>query len=196
MQGGPSGILVLVASNRVVLFFNGIPEGIPCRGHHKYCRFLYGPFLRVSIPPVLNMGDMTLRSAKVIFSLLEKLWTEKYPSSRFNHLSTTSTSISSSNNGISKFTCTLKGVAWPLDEDASPVGSRRRIYAKLSIILFLCRVRASSSNILIGYPSPSSFFSSAMGCFRARHDQYCNGSIDSSPNLLYPDLVRDMHEEK
>jgi hypothetical protein len=35
----------------------------------------------------------TLRSAKVIFSLFEKLWTEKYPSSRFNHLSTTFASI-------------------------------------------------------------------------------------------------------
>jgi hypothetical protein len=56
-QGGPSSVLVLVASNRVVLFFNGVSEGIPCRGHHKYCRFLYDPLLRVSILPVLNMGD-------------------------------------------------------------------------------------------------------------------------------------------
>jgi hypothetical protein len=37
--------------------------------------------------------EMTLRSAKVIVSLFEKLWIEKYPSSRFNHLSTTSASI-------------------------------------------------------------------------------------------------------
>jgi hypothetical protein len=58
----------------------------------------------------------------VIFSLSKKLWTEKYPSNRFNHLSIASESISPSNNGISKFTYTLKGVAWPLDEDASPVG--------------------------------------------------------------------------
>jgi hypothetical protein len=55
--GGPSGVLVLVASKKVVLFFNDILEGIPCRGHHKYCRFLYDPLLRVSILPVLNMGD-------------------------------------------------------------------------------------------------------------------------------------------
>jgi hypothetical protein len=55
-QSGPSGVLVLVASNRVVLFFNGIPKEIPYRGNHKYCRFLYGPLLRVSIPLVLNMG--------------------------------------------------------------------------------------------------------------------------------------------
>jgi hypothetical protein len=35
MQGGPSGVLVLVASNGVVLLFNDIPERIPCRGNHK-----------------------------------------------------------------------------------------------------------------------------------------------------------------
>jgi hypothetical protein len=71
-----------------------------------------------------------LRSEKVIFSLSEKLWNKKYPSSRFNHLSTTSAYISLSNNGISKFTCTLKGVAWPLVEDDSPMGSFPRICAK------------------------------------------------------------------
>jgi hypothetical protein len=57
MQGGPSDVLVLVASNMVVLLFNGILEGIPCRGDHKYCRFLYEPLFRVSIPLVLNMGE-------------------------------------------------------------------------------------------------------------------------------------------
>jgi hypothetical protein len=98
MQGGPS-ILVLVASNRVVFLFNDFPEGIPCGGERKYCRFLYGPFLRVSIPPVLNMGD-DLEEYKSNFSLSEKLSTEKYPSRRFNHLPTTYASISPSNNGI------------------------------------------------------------------------------------------------
>jgi hypothetical protein len=56
-QGGPSSVLVLIASKRVVFFFNGIQEGIPCRGNQKYCRFLYGPLLRVSVPPVINIGD-------------------------------------------------------------------------------------------------------------------------------------------
>jgi hypothetical protein len=50
MQGGPSSVLFLVASNRVVLFFNGILEGIPYRGNHKYCRFLYGPLIILSVP--------------------------------------------------------------------------------------------------------------------------------------------------
>jgi hypothetical protein len=57
IQAGPSGVLVLVASNMVVFFFNGILEGIPCRGNQKYCRFLYGLLIRVSVPPFLNMGD-------------------------------------------------------------------------------------------------------------------------------------------
>jgi hypothetical protein len=139
---------------------------------------------------------MALRSEKVIFSLSEKLWTEKYPLRRFNHLSTSFASISPSNNGISKFTFTLKGVAWTLDEDASPVGSHRRIYPMLSIISFLCHERDSSRNILKGSPTPSSFFSSPMGFYRARHGRYCNGSISSSPNFLYPDVVMHMHEEK
>jgi hypothetical protein len=33
---------------------------------------------------------MALRITNVIFSLSEKLWIEKYPSKRFNHLSMTS----------------------------------------------------------------------------------------------------------
>jgi hypothetical protein len=172
-QGAPSSVLVLVASNRVVLFFNGVPEGISCRENQKYCRFLYRPLLRVSIPLVLNMGD-DLEECKSNIFPIRKLWTEKYPLSIFNHLSTTSASISPSNNGISKFTCTLKGVAWSLDEDASPVGSCRRICIKLSIISFLFRRRDSSSNILIESPAPSYLFSCPMGCCRAWRCQSCN----------------------
>jgi hypothetical protein len=139
---------------------------------------------------------MTLRSEKVIFSRPKKLWTEKYHSSRFNHLSTTSASISPSNNGISKFTCTLKGVSWLPDEDGSLMGNCRRIYAKLSIISFLCRARDSLSNILIRSPDLSYFFSSPMGCYRTQCSRSGNVLIGSSPKFLYPDLVGDMHEEK
>jgi hypothetical protein len=139
---------------------------------------------------------MALRSQKVIFSLSEKLWAKKYPSSRFIHLSTASASISPSNNGISKFTCTLKGVAWPLDEDVAPMGSHWRIYANLSIISFLFRTRDSLRKILKGSPAPSSFFLSPIIFCRARHDRSCKGSTGSSPNFLYPDLVGDMHKEK
>jgi len=68
--------------------------------------------------------------------------------------------------GISKLTCTLKGMApleFLLDEDVSPVGSHRRIWEKLSIIASLYLSRASLSNILKGSHAPLSFFSSAMG---------------------------------
>jgi hypothetical protein len=63
---------------------------------------------------------------KATFSLFKKLWTKKYPSSRFNHLSTASASIGPSNIGILKFICTLKEAAPPFEEDASPVGSCER----------------------------------------------------------------------
>jgi hypothetical protein len=139
---------------------------------------------------------MTLRSVKVIFSLSEKLWTEKYPLSRFNHLATTYASIIPSTNGISKFTYTLKGVAWSLNENESPMGSRRRINENLSIIFFLCHARASLSKILKGYSIPSSLFLFTMGFFWAWHDRYGKGLTSSSPNFLYPNLVGDMHEEK
>jgi len=137
-----------------------------------------------------------LRSTKVIFSLLEKLWTQKYPSSIFNHLSTTSTSISPSNNGISKFACTLKGVVWPLDEDVSTLGSRRRIYVNFSIIVFLCRARASLRKSLKGYLAPSYLFSSPMSFGSDRCSRFSKVSTVSSLNFLYPDLVEDIHKEK
>jgi hypothetical protein len=142
----------------------------------------------------------TLRSEKVILSLLEKLWTEKYPSSRFNHLSTTSTSISPSNNGISKFTCTLKGVAWPLDEDASPVGSHRRIcegsHANVvhHFIPLSCKGFLEQHFKRISYSIIFLFISH--GFFPGSARQILQQSIGLSPNFLYPDLVGDMHEEK
>jgi hypothetical protein len=70
-QGGPSCVLVLVASNKVVLFFNGILEGIPSGGIHKYCRFLYGPFLKVIIPSILNMGDSLEECKSNLFPIVK-----------------------------------------------------------------------------------------------------------------------------
>ena len=135
----------------------------------------------------------TLRSAKLIFSLFEKLWTEKYPSSRFNHLSIAFASIWPSNIGILKFIYTLKGATPPFEEDASPVGSRRRICAKLSIISFLYCVWVSSRNILKGSPVPSSFFSPAMRGRLGVWDLFSSRERSSRPNYLYFDLVGDMH---
>jgi hypothetical protein len=84
------------------------------------------------------------------FSLFKKLWTEKYPSSRFNHLSKEYLSILPSNIGTSNLICTLKGATPPLEEDVSLVGSHRRICTKLSIISFLCCVRDSSRKFYKG----------------------------------------------
>jgi hypothetical protein len=77
-QRGPSYVLVLAASNNVVLFFNGIPEGIPGGGDRKYCRFLCGPLLRVRIPLVLNMGD-DLEECKSNLFPIEKIMDRKIP---------------------------------------------------------------------------------------------------------------------
>jgi hypothetical protein len=77
-QGGPSCVLVLVASNMVALLFNTILEGIPFGGDHKYCRFLYFPFLKVSISPVPNMGD-DLEEWKSNIFLIKKIMDQKIP---------------------------------------------------------------------------------------------------------------------
>jgi len=135
----------------------------------------------------------SLRSAKVIFSLFEKLWTEKYPSSRFNYFSTTSPSIWPSNIGISKFICTLKRAVPLLEEDASPVGSCRRICEKLSIILFLYCMRSSSINRLKGSPILSSFFSPSMRDRLGVREIFSSRETSSRPKSLYSDLVGDMH---
>jgi hypothetical protein len=66
---------------------------------------------------------------------------------------------------------------------------------KISIIMFLCHMRASSSNNIIGSLAPSSLFSSAMGGHQGRRGWSCKGSNSSSPNSLYPDLVGSMHKE-
>jgi len=135
----------------------------------------------------------------MIFYVLEKLWIEKYPSSKFNHISTTSPSICPSNKGISKLTCTLKGVAppkWLLDDDPSVyVDIHRRIWMKLSKILFLCRARASLSNLLMRSPAPSFVFSSAMGGGLIRRGRSSSSWTSSRPNCLYPNLFGDMHGE-
>ena len=77
-QCGPFHILVIVASNKVVLFLNNIHERIPSGGDHKYCRFLSGPLLTVSFPPILNMGD-NLKECKGDLFSIEKIMDRKIP---------------------------------------------------------------------------------------------------------------------
>ena len=104
-----------------------------------------------------------------------------------------------SNKGILKLTCTLKGEVpqkWPLNEDA-PVAINRnlRMWKKFSIISSLCRVRACSSNRLIGSSSSSILFSSAIEGFLGVRERLSSRETSSRPNLLYSDLVGDMHRK-
>jgi hypothetical protein len=72
-QCGPSHILVIIASNRVVLFLNRISERIPSGGDRKYCIFVsVGPFLTTSFPPILDMGD-NLKDHKGNILYIEKI---------------------------------------------------------------------------------------------------------------------------
>jgi hypothetical protein len=78
LQCGPSRVMVIVASKMVVLFLNNIPEIIPSGCDHKYCRFLSGPFLIVSLQVILDMGDSLKERKGNIFSI-EKIMDRKIP---------------------------------------------------------------------------------------------------------------------
>ena len=136
---------------------------------------------------------MGLRRKNIIFSLFEKLWTEKYSSTRFNHLSATSVSIRPSNMGISMLIYTLKGAAPMFEEYASFDGNHQRISAKLSIIPFLLFSGTSSSNIFKGHLVLSSFISPTMRGLSGVWDIFSSREASSTPNSLYPDLVGDTH---
>jgi hypothetical protein len=74
---GPSSVLVIIVSNGVILFLDGIHKRVPRGIDPKYFRIISIFFLTVSLdPPKFYMGT-SLRSAKVIYSLLEKLLIEK-----------------------------------------------------------------------------------------------------------------------
>jgi hypothetical protein len=68
----PSHVLVIIVSNIVVFLLEGINKSCPSGSWPKNCKLISHMFLTVCIPPISDMG-----SAKVIFSLLEKIWTEK-----------------------------------------------------------------------------------------------------------------------
>jgi hypothetical protein len=57
MQCGPSRVLVVVVSSRVILFLDGIHKRVPSGLIPKYSKLLYGFFLIVSLPPMFDMGD-------------------------------------------------------------------------------------------------------------------------------------------
>jgi hypothetical protein len=56
-QCGPSHVLVLIVSNRVILFFYRIHEKIPGGIGPIYSRLLCGTFILVSFPPMFDMRE-------------------------------------------------------------------------------------------------------------------------------------------
>ena len=109
-----------------------------------------------------------------------------------------SASIWPSNVGISKLTCTLKGVAppeWWLGEDVSLVGSRLRIWENLSIVSLYFHMRYSLRNSLMRSPTPLSFFSFVIGVHQGQWGWSFKGSSSLIPNSLYPDLNEDKHRK-
>jgi hypothetical protein len=78
LQHGPFCILVIVASNMVILFLNSILERTPSVYDCKQCGFLCGLFLIVSIPPILDMGDNLNKRKGDLFSI-RKIMDRKTP---------------------------------------------------------------------------------------------------------------------
>jgi hypothetical protein len=76
MQRGPSHVLVIIVSNRVIFLLDHIHKKIPSGLNPKYSRLLYGIFLPVSFPPMFDMGD-NLKECKGDLFSIKKLWTEK-----------------------------------------------------------------------------------------------------------------------
>jgi hypothetical protein len=56
-QCGPFHVLVLIVSNRVILFLYRIHKKIPSGIDPIYSRLLYGTFLPISFPPMFDMRE-------------------------------------------------------------------------------------------------------------------------------------------
>ena len=57
MQCGPSHVLVVIVTNRVILFLDHIHKKIPSGLNPIYSRLLCGNFLSVSFPQIFDMGE-------------------------------------------------------------------------------------------------------------------------------------------
>jgi hypothetical protein len=56
-QCGPSHVLVLIVSNRVILFLYFIHKKISSGFSPIYSKFLYGTLLPIIFPPMFDMGE-------------------------------------------------------------------------------------------------------------------------------------------
>ena len=57
-QHGPSHVLVVIVTNKVILFLDYIHKKIPSGLRPIYSRLLYGTFLPVNFPPIFDMGEI------------------------------------------------------------------------------------------------------------------------------------------
>jgi hypothetical protein len=71
-QCGPSHVLVIIVSNRIIMFLNNINKKIPSGFGLKHSKLLYGIFLTISLPLIFDMGD-NLKEHKGDFFPVEKI---------------------------------------------------------------------------------------------------------------------------
>jgi hypothetical protein len=110
VQFGPSHVLVIIISNRVILFLEGIDKIHPSGSWPKNCIIFIDMFLIVSLSPIFDMRK-GLKDCEGYFFSVGKILDREITSSRLNHFSKVSTYIWPSNKGISNLNCTLKGVS-------------------------------------------------------------------------------------
>jgi len=78
LKCGPSRIVVITASNMVLLLLNSIPKIIPNGGDQKYWKFPSGPLLIVRFTPIFDMGD-SLKESKGALFFIGKIMYIKIP---------------------------------------------------------------------------------------------------------------------
>jgi hypothetical protein len=68
MQRGPSHVLAIIVSHRVILILDHIHKKIPSGIRPKYFRLLCGIFLPVSFPPMFDMRESLKEHKGDLFS--------------------------------------------------------------------------------------------------------------------------------
>jgi hypothetical protein len=69
LQCGPSHVLVLIVSNKVILFLYRIHKKIPSGIDPIYSRLLCGNMLQLSFPPMFEVGESLEEREDDLFSV-------------------------------------------------------------------------------------------------------------------------------
>jgi hypothetical protein len=72
MQCGPSHVLVIIVSHRVIFLFDRIHKNIPSGLSPKYSKILFTIFLPENFPPMFDMGE-SLKEYKGDLLSVEKI---------------------------------------------------------------------------------------------------------------------------